>query len=268
MRKNHKIIKRKDNTMKILSQLTLSSLLLASSLSATTLIEEQEEALVKGIIPATKISKVQRAEIDGFYKAFLDNGNILYVNPFKRVIFIGELYTNMGVSLTANEREAWQSELSNAQIKNIDLKELTQYAKKVDFNQGSKKYEFVLFTDPECPYCARVEEYFIKNNVSAYINFYPLSFHQNATKWILQILSSKDFKEALISIRQNQKDLEVKTTKEAEERLKNMKAVGEKLNIQGTPKLFVVEKNTSKIVDVIDGANMQKIDSYINKDKQ
>lgn len=253
--------------MKILSQLTLSSLLL-TSLSANTLIEEQEEALVKGIIPATKISKVQRAEIDGFYKAFLDNGNILYVNPFKRVIFIGELYTNTGVSLTANEREAWQSELSNAQIKNMNAKELLQYAKKVDFNQGSKKYEFILFTDPECPYCARVEEHFIKSNASVWINFYPLSFHQNAQKWILQILSSKDFKEALINIRQNQKDLEVKTTKEAEVRLNNMKAVGEKINIQGTPKLFVLEKNTSKIVDVIDGANLEKINSYLTKDKQ
>ncbi|ARE80665.1 DsbC family protein [Campylobacter helveticus] len=254
--------------MQTLSKITLSSLLLISSLSAVTLIEEQEEALVKGVIPSTKIEKVQRAEVDGFYKAYLANGNILYVNPFKRVIFIGELYTNTGVSLTANEREAWQSELSAAQIKDMDLKELTQYAKKLDFNQGSKKYDFVLFTDPECPFCARVEEHFMKNNVSVYINFYPLSFHQNATKWILQILSSKDFKEAFVSIRHNQKDLDVKTTKEAEQTLNNMKALGEKLNIQGTPKLFVVEKNTSKIIDVIDGANMQKIDSYLTKDKQ
>ncbi|MCR2059784.1 DsbC family protein [Campylobacter helveticus] len=254
--------------MQTLSKITLSSLLLISSLSAATLIEEQEEALVKGVIPSTKIEKVQRAEVDGFYKAYLANGNILYVNPFKRVIFIGELYTNTGVSLTANEREAWQSELSAAQIKDMDLKELTQYAKKLDFNQGSKKYDFVLFTDPECPFCARVEEHFMKNNVSVYINFYPLSFHQNATKWILQILSSKDFKEAFVSIRHNQKDLDVKTTKEAEQTLNNMKALGEKLNIQGTPKLFVVEKNTSKIIDVIDGANMQKIDSYLTKDKQ
>ncbi|MDL0100901.1 MULTISPECIES: DsbC family protein [Campylobacter] len=254
--------------MQTLSKITLSSLLLISSLSAATLIEEQEEALVKGVIPSTKIEKVQRAEIDGFYKAYLANGNILYVNPFKRVIFIGELYTNTGVSLTANEREAWQSELSAAQIKDMDLKELTQYAKKLDFNQGSKKYDFVLFTDPECPFCAKVEEHFMKNNVSVYINFYPLSFHQNATKWILQILSSKDFKEAFMAIRHNQRDLDVKTTKEAEQTLNNMKALGEKLNIQGTPKLFVVEKNTSKIIDVIDGANMQKIDSYLTKDKQ
>lgn len=254
--------------MQTLSKITLSSLLFISSLSAATLIEEQEKALVKGIIPSTKIEKVQRAEIDGFYKAFLDNGNILYVNPFKRVIFIGELYTNTGVSLTANERETWQSELSATQIKNMDLKELISYAKKIDFNQGSKKYDFVLFTDPECPFCARVEEHFIKNDVSIYINFYPLSFHQNATKWILQILSSKDFKEAFMTIRHHQKDLDVKTTKEAEQTLNNMKTLGEKLSIQGTPKLFVVEKNTSKIIDVIDGANMQKIDSYLTKDKQ
>ncbi|EAL2751262.1 DsbC family protein, partial [Campylobacter jejuni] len=119
--------------MKIFSKIILGSLALASLLHAQTLIEQQEESLVKGVIPSTKIAKVERSQIDGFYKAYLDNGNILYVNPFKRVIFIGELYTNTGVSLTANDRDAWQSEVSAKQAKDLNLKEVTQYAKKVDF---------------------------------------------------------------------------------------------------------------------------------------
>ncbi|EOG0505349.1 disulfide isomerase DsbC N-terminal domain-containing protein [Campylobacter jejuni] len=70
--------------MKIFSKIILGSLALASLLHAQTLIEQQEESLVKGVIPSTKIAKVERSQIDGFYKAYLDNGNILYVNPFKR----------------------------------------------------------------------------------------------------------------------------------------------------------------------------------------
>ncbi|MBO7059465.1 DsbC family protein, partial [Campylobacter jejuni] len=38
--------------------------------------------------------------------------------------------------------------------------------------------------------------------------------------------------------------------------------------IMGTPKLLVVDKKEKKIIDVIDGANMQKINSYLDKDKQ
>lgn len=254
--------------MKIFSKIILGSLALASLLHAQTLIEQQEESLVKGVIPSTKIAKVERSQIDGFYKAYLDNGNILYVNPFKRVIFIGELYTNTGVSLTANDRDAWQSEVSAKQAKDLSLKEVTQYAKKVDFGKGSKKYEFVLFTDPECPFCARVEELFIKKDVSVYVNFFPLSIHSHAEQWSKEILSAPDFKEALIKLRETQKDLEVKITPQAEQTLKKMRELGEKLNIMGTPKLLVVDKKEKKIIDVIDGANMQKINSYLDKDKQ
>ncbi|WP_353477334.1 thioredoxin fold domain-containing protein [Campylobacter jejuni] len=183
-------------------------------------------------------------------------------------MFIGELYTNTGVSLTANDRDAWQSEVSAKQAKDLNLKEVTQYAKKVDFGKGSKKYEFVLFTDPECPFCARVEELFIKKDVSVYVNFFPLSIHPHAEQWSKEILSALDFKEALIKLRETQKDLEVKITPQAEQTLKNMRELGEKLNIMGTPKLLVVDKKEKKIIDVIDGANMQKINSYLDKDKQ
>ncbi|HEF9750453.1 TPA: DsbC family protein, partial [Campylobacter coli] len=55
--------------MKIFSKIILGSLALASLLHAQTLIEQQEESLVKGVIPSTKIAKVERSQIDGFYKA-------------------------------------------------------------------------------------------------------------------------------------------------------------------------------------------------------
>ena len=254
--------------MKKIFKASLISCALALSLNANTLTEQQEESLVKGIIPSTKVAKVERSEVDGFYKAYLENGNIFYVNPFKRVMFIGELYTNTGVSLTANDRLKWQDELTSQQIKNFNLNELKQYAKKIDFNKGSKKYDFILFTDPECPYCARVEEHFIKNDVTAYINFYPLSFHKNADKWSKQLLSAKDFKSAFTELRKTQKDLNVNISPQAEKTLEDMKQLGEKLNIMGTPKLIVVDKTQNKVIDVIDGANMSKIDSYLSKDKQ
>lgn len=254
--------------MKIISKLTLSSLIFTGGVHAQSLIEQQEESLVRGVIPSTKIEKVERSQVDGFYKAYLENGNILYVNPFKRLIFIGELYTNTGVSLTANDRETWENEVHTKKAKKLDLKEVIQYAKKVDFGKGSEKYDFILFTDPECPFCARVEELFIKKDVSVYVNFYPLDFHSHAAQWSKEILSASDFKNAFIKFRQTQKGLGIKITPEAEETLKNMKALGERLNILGTPRLLVIDKNGNEIIDVIDGADMQKISFYLDKDKE
>lgn len=248
------------------------SLALFSSLNAAepTLAEQQEEALVKGIIPSTKIDKVERAEIDGFYKAYLGNGNIFYINPFKRVIFIGELYTATGDSLTANDVQKWQAELNEKALKQANATELLQNAKKVVYGSGSKRYEFIIFTDPECPFCARVEEFLEKQNATLYANFFPLSFHQNAKKWSGQILSSKDIKEAMRQIRTTQKDLSgVNITKEAENTLKATIALGEKLNITGTPKIFVIDKKEqNKVIAIIDGANLEKISEFLTKDKE
>lgn len=242
---------------------------LALSANAQTLTEQQETSLVKGIMPSTKIDKVERAEIDGFYKAFLGNGNMLYINPFKRVIFIGEIYTAGGVSLTANDRQEWQNELQNQLLKNIKIDELMRNAKKVDYGKGSKRYEVLIFTDPECPYCAKLEEFLEQKDVSVYVNFLPLNFHKNAKRWSEQILSSKDIKAAIKQIRLTQKDLNVKVSKEAQKTLKATMALGEKLKINGTPKVFIIDKkDKNKIVATIDGANLDKVQEFLNKDRQ
>lgn len=239
----------------------------ASDYQAFTLTEQQETSLVKSIIPSAKIEKVIRAEADGFYKAYLANGQILYINPFKRLIFIGEIYTASGQNITANDREKWQNEFQNEQLKTLDKNELIKDAVKVNYGKGASKYEFVMFTDPECPYCLRAEEHFKKYDTTVHMIFFPLSFHKNAEKWSLEILSSKDPNKAIEKLRATNKDLGVNITSEAKERLNKMKALGQKLSVFGTPKIFVVEKNSNKVISIIDGANTPKMDEYLKKDK-
>lgn len=238
-----------------------------SQMAKGTLTEQQEMSLVKSIIPSTKVKKVLRAEVDGFYKAYLGNGQILYINPFKRLIFIGEVYTARGKNLTANDRIKWQSELKNNKLSTLKKDELKKDAFKIEYGEGSSKYEFVIFTDPECSYCKLAEDHFEKNDVSLYVNFLPLSFHKNAEKWSLEILSSKDLKKAMKEIKVTGKDLKIKIKPQAKEQLKKMKALAKKLGITGTPKIFVVEKNGNKVVEIIDGANIPKINEFLKKDK-
>jgi len=239
----------------------------ASGYQALTLTEQQESSLVKSIIPSTKVEKIIRAEADGFYKAYLANGQILYINPFKRLIFVGEIYTAGGQNITANDRVKWQSELQNEQLTTLNKAELIKDAKKVDFGKGANKYEFVIFTDPECSYCKKAEDHFEKYNTSVYINFLPLPFHKNAEKWSLEALSSKDFKKAIKQLKTTGEDLGIDITPKAKEQLEKMKALGQKLGVTGTPKIFVIEKNSDKVISIIDGANIPKIDEYLKKDR-
>lgn len=226
-----------------------------------------ELQLLNSVIPNTKISKYEPSEIEGFYKVYLENGNLFYVNPFNKLILFGEIWTNTGFSITQNARTKWQQELSKTTLanpnKDYKVEDLTKAAKQVKYGKGSSKYEYILFTDPECPFCKIVEEYFEDNkNLDLHVIFVPLSsIHKNAKEWALKALSSKDLKQSLKDLKQ-QKIPNVSITKEAETELEAMNKLATKLEVTGTPKIIVIDKNENKIIDSIVGANIKEIEKY------
>ena len=230
-----------------------------------------ELQLINSVIPNTKISKYEHSEVQGFYKVYLDNGNLFYVNPFNNLLIFGEIWTTKGFSITNNDRTKWQQEVSSTQLKDLNkeyrLDDFYKVAKKITYGKGSSKYEFVLFTDPECPYCKITEEYFEDNkNLDLHIVFTPLPFHKNAKEWSLKALSSKDLKQAIKDLKQN-KPLNVEITKKAEDELKVMEDLAVKLKVNGTPKIIVIDKTKKEIVDSIDGANIEAIEKYQKENK-
>ncbi|WP_404317146.1 thioredoxin fold domain-containing protein [Malaciobacter canalis] len=121
---------------------------------------------------------------------------------------------------------------------------------------GSGKDEYILFTDPECPYCKKLESFFpkLEKHVKIRVFFFPLSFHNNARDLSIYFMSkntneekikamlntnadSKEFKNRKIS-----KDELAKLEKSLEEQM----IIAQKLNIRGTPTLF--NKDGKKIV--------------------
>ncbi|MDX9814707.1 MAG: DsbC family protein [Sulfurimonadaceae bacterium] len=251
---------------KIVALSLTASMLLLSALNANQAQDDIELQFVNKVIPGTKISKYAPAEVQGFYKVFMENGNIIYVNPVNELVLLGEIWTSKGFSITANDKQAWQQELNKGLLKQItdtyNTEELLAPSKKVVYGKGSTKYEFVLFTDPECPYCKQVEAFLETKDTTVHFVLTPLSFHQNAEEWSLKALSSKNFKEAIGGIKDG-KIPDVAITKEAKEALAKMKKLGETLKVDGTPALFVLDKTSNSIVDVINGANIPAITKFI-----
>ncbi len=247
---------------------TLISLSLIATLHAS-LISNIERDLVQAVIPNTKIAKVKHTPIDGLYEVFLQNGNVIYVYPYKRLILFGEIYTNTGINLTNKDRIAWMNEVNQKNLKKLSFKELTKHSFTIKYGKGSKRYAFVMFTDPECPFCQRVDRFLRNNNVNAtfYLNYMPLYFHPHAHKWALEILSSKNKLKAIKQIERTNKGLNVTITQKAKNTLKATQALARKLNIRGTPTLFVVDLKTGKVVAKIDGANIPLIRKWIERDE-
>jgi thiol:disulfide interchange protein DsbC len=62
------------------------------------------------------------------------------------------------------------------------------------YKMGNGKNEYFVFTDPECPYCQRLEKQItaLKSDVTVYTILFPLNFHKNAKSMCRYIFNQKD----------------------------------------------------------------------------
>jgi len=126
------------------------------------------------------------------------------------------------------------------------------------FVYGDGKDEFVLFTDPECIYCKKLESYLpqIKDKVKIRVFLFPLDFHENARDLSLYILSKKTTKEKINAMYEFNigddlskiKNIKYSKTnlKKIEDKLEEHLSLGKTLNVKGTPAIF--DKNGNSIV--------------------
>ena len=117
-----------------------------------------------------------------------------------------------------------------------------------------------------CPFCKKLEDYLKTKNATIYINFYPLKFHQGAKEISLKILSSPNPSKTFLDYKKDKNIIKnIKISSKAKIRLKNMMSLYEKLNLNGTPMMFVIKNK--KIVDFIKGADINKISKYLGGKK-
>ena len=74
--------------------------------------------------------------------------------------------------------------------------EMSKIRKQADIVYGTGTKEYIVFTDPECPYCVKFEKMWpsIESKVKLYVYFMPLSNHRNATQMSYHIMKQKDQK--------------------------------------------------------------------------
>ena len=127
----------------------------------------------------------------------------------------------------------------------IDMK---KYLKEAAYTIGTGKDEYMVFTDPECPYCIKLENILplMKSNAKFYVYLYPLSFHKNAKSMSYYIMSQKTNslkQEAMHGIANNSTayknaKFSVAEIERFNEELVSMKKVADVLAVSGTPAVF------------------------------
>lgn len=236
----------------------------ALSLNASIL-SDRESDFVKAIMPKSKVKKVERAEMVGWYRVYTGE-NLLYVNPFERKIFFGKLYTMEGQDLTSGRLNDSQNEELADKIRSLNVTKELLAVDPVKYGSDNGQYAAVLFTDPFCPFCQRVEAFFKQSGATVYFHLNPLPMlqgHEKSPDISKRLLSAKDLKEAF------DKPLDEKIgaiTPQGEKKLETSIALANKLGIHGTPVVIIIDKKSNEIVEVTN-ADMEKLNEYFGGQK-
>jgi len=146
-------------------------------------VRTEKEKLMKSF-PNLKVDGFKESPLKGLYEITAGE-QVFYFNP-EGYLFFGEIWTKDGKNLTAELRE----KVAADRIKDLPLD------KALKIGTGSRKV--IEFTDPDCPYCRKVDSFLAKRtDVTRYIYFVPLrNIHPDAEKKARYILSHADRQKA------------------------------------------------------------------------
>lgn len=235
----------------MIKKILLSSIVIVA-LNAT-IIEEKQFELVQSIIPGTKIEKVKPSVISGMYEAYFKDGSLMYVIPDKRLLIMGEIYTNTGQSITQksiseyksanNIKDQLEQSIDELKINSLEnqkyLKELFEIGVKVGKNV-EQKYNIVLFKSLTCPYCKKLDEYLKDKDLKLSIYLAPGK-------------DSEDFYTSEYNIQDSSNKLK-----------QQLELINQKIKGFGVPFALILDKNYN-LVDTIQGFDDKKWDKYINE---
>lgn len=224
------------------------------------------EAKFGKILRNTKVSTFKVSPIPGLYEVTA-GPNVFYYSPEgEGHLVFGQIVNKDGKNLTAEIQGALRARFQEEQAKKAaELIKNAPLDKAVKIGNGPNVV--IEFTDPDCPYCRRVDEFLAKRtDVTRYVFLNPIDqLHPQARAKSIFILSSKDKAKAFREVFGGKYDrgglpIGSDMSKYAAEvkRLADGMEFGNKVGVQGTPLLFVNGK-------MVNGADINRITQYLNE---
>lgn len=224
------------------------------------------EAKYSKILRGTKITSIKPAPVEGLYE-IVAGPNVFYFSPDKQGFLIfGNIIDETGKNLTGeiqqSVRAKFQKEAEKVAAEKLKTLPLDKAVK-----VGSGPNVVIEFTDPDCPYCRKVDQFLSKRtDITRYTFLNPIdSLHPNARAKSIFVLASKDQVKALEDVFAGKYDQSLplsnadlsKHPAEVKQLADGMK-IGQEMGVQGTPMLFV---NGT----MVNGADLNKIGQLLKK---
>ena len=182
---------------------------------------------LKQSYPSTTFGNIEKSALPGVYEVTMGK-NIAYTDKEGRYFLFGSVYDmQTRQDLTAPKREA---------LNKIDVTKLP-LADAFISKRGNGARTIYVFTDPDCPYCKKLEPELAKlDNVTIYTFMFPIdSLHPDARNKAESVWCNKDKQGAWNNLMLNG---QVPESKKCANPVERNIALAEKLNIRGTPFLM------------------------------
>ena len=209
----------------------------------------EKENLQKSF-PNLRIDSFRETPLQGLYEITAGE-QVFYYSP-EGYLFFGEIWTKGGKNLTAEQREKVLAE----RVKQLPLD------KALKIGAGPRKV--IEFTDPDCPYCRKVDSFLAKRtDVTRYVYFVPLrTLHPDAEKKARYILSHTDRQKAFHEVFGGEFDGKPIPVAEGvqQSQLEEMEKIASGIGVRGTPALWIDGAH-------VNGADLQRITALLDKGK-
>jgi len=198
------------------------------------LTKEEAAGIVKNISPAWNVIGVKSGPAKAMWEIDIATGqkNVpAYLDFSKRYILMGEL---IDLKEKRNlSRESFEN-LNKVDVSTIPLDDA------IVMGDKNAPYKVIIFSDPECPYCAKLHEELKKiilkrKDIAFFIKMFPLPIHKGAYEKAKAIVCDKSL--ALLDDAFAKKEIPPAkcTTTVLDDNIK----LGEKLGINGTPAIIL-----------------------------
>lgn len=194
--------------------------------------------------PKLTIEKIQTTEMKGIYSGLMD-GQVVYVDEDAQHILVGSMFRlsdqkNLTKDLVLNQNS-------------VDWKKLPlQDAVKTVRGNGTR--QIAIFSDPNCPYCKKLETEVNKlNNVTIYTFIYPIKTESVAVSKQIFCEANPAFAWANLI----EKGIKPNAKKSCANPIERNLRLGQSLGLTGTP--AIIFSNGFKVMGAYPATEIEKI---------
>lgn len=194
-----------------------------------------------------KVTSVKSTPIKGLYEVLISGNQLVYVDAKADYMLVGDLLdVNTRKSLT----QARMADLSKVDFSKLPLNEAIKDVR------GNGKRVLVVFADPDCPYCKKLEQEFEQmTDRTIYTFLLPIpSLHPQAHEKSVQIWCQPDRTKAWTQWMRH--DVVPPTVQPCDNPIEKTVALGEGFGFNGTPTL--VFPNGKTVSGYMDKAGLEQ----------